>query len=169
MGSKTADRTGRHLRTEQIMAEKRSKFRPNLDIFGVPRLDPGWIYIVKNGDLLKVGKTNDPKRRLREARTWLPDLEVVGIKPFWNISRLERTFHEGCAQFWQAGEWFRVWDQNDYQLLAEGFTAFYDEDRDMNSVNFIYWWNGSGFAELSIERDRQNMSLTRWKRCRASP
>ena len=151
------------------MAEKRSSFRPNLDIFGVPRIDPGWIYIFKNADLLKVGKTNDPSRRIREARTWLPDMQIVGVKPFWNVSHLERTLHEGCASFWHAGEWFRVDDPNDYELLIEGFSEFYDEDRDMNSVDFIYWWNSSGFAEFSIERCRQNMSLKKWKHCRAYP
>jgi hypothetical protein len=32
-------------------------------------VDPGWLYVLKNGDLFKVGKTTDPERRVREART----------------------------------------------------------------------------------------------------
>jgi len=31
-------------------------------------VDPGWLYILRNADLFKAGKTTDPKRRLREAR-----------------------------------------------------------------------------------------------------
>src|SRR3954452_25052208 len=103
------------------MAEKRNQYRYDLDIFGVPRRDPGWIYIFKNDGLLKVGKTTDPQRRIREARTWLPNMEVLGIKPFWNVGKIEQTLHTGCAPFWHAGEWFKVDDANDYELLSDGF------------------------------------------------
>jgi T5orf172 domain len=151
------------------MAEKRNQYRYNLDIFGVARRDPGWIYIFKNEGLLKVGKTTDYKRRIREARTWLPDVEILGVKPFWNVSAIERTLHEGCASFWHAGEWFKIGDTNDYELLIEGFQEFYDEDRDSNSVDFIYWWNSSGFAEFSMERSGRNISLKKWKQCKAYP
>jgi len=151
------------------MAEKRNANRYNLDAFGVARVDPGWAYIVKNEGLLKIGKTKDPKRRMREAQTWLPAIQILGIKPFWNFSEIERTLHEGCAQFWHAGEWFNVEEANDYELLVSGFQEFYDEDRDSNSVDFIYWWNSSGFAEFSIERRSQNVSLKKWKQCKAYP
>jgi hypothetical protein len=151
------------------MAEKRSEFRPNLNNFGVSRDDPGWIYIFKNGDLLKIGKTNDPARRVREAKTWLPEIEIIAVRPFWNVSSIERTIHEGCAPFWHAGEWFRFESQEDYEFFIEGFSEFYEDDRDMNSVDFIYWWNSSGFAEFSIERRSQNISLKRWKKARGYP
>jgi hypothetical protein len=146
------------------MAEKISKFRPNLDAFGVNRLDPGWLYIVKNGPLFKIGKTTNPSRRLlKEARTWLPNLDVVGVKPFWNISQLERQLHSGIANFWYSGEWHQFPDDT-YDWLFENFRGFYDEDRDMNSVDFIYWINGSGMAELIIEQNRRRISLKRWQR-----
>jgi hypothetical protein len=146
------------------VAEKRSKFRPDLDIFGVRRLDPGWLYIVENGGLFKIGKTTNPSRRLlREARTWLPDMELVGVKPFWNIRELERQLHSGLANFWYAGEWHKFSDDT-YDWLFEDFCEFYDEDRDMNSVDFIYWINGSGMAELIIEQNNREISLRRWQR-----
>ncbi|MCD0421927.1 GIY-YIG nuclease family protein [Rubrivivax sp. JA1024] len=151
------------------MAERRNNYRYDLDVFGVERNDPGWIYIFENGDLLKVGKTTAPKRRIREARTWIPTIKIVGIKPFWNVSSIERTIHEGCAPYWHGGEWFEFETRNDYQLLIDGFQEFYEEDPDSNSVDFIYWWNSSGFAEFSIERRAQRMSLRRWKQCRAYP
>ena len=28
----------------------------------------------------------------------------------------------------------------------------YEQDRDMNSVDFIYWYNGSGMVEFQMER-----------------
>lgn len=56
-----------------------------------PQVDAGWLYILRNNDLLKIGKTKNPKRRLREACTWLPDGELVGVEPFWCIHEFERT------------------------------------------------------------------------------
>ncbi len=145
-------------------SEKRSKFRPNLDIFGVARLDPGWLYIVKNGPLFKIGKSINPTRRLlRDARTWLPDLELIGVKPFWKISALERQLHSGLANYWYAGEWYQFPDDT-YGWLFEDFRGFYDEDRDMNSVDFIHWINGSGMCELIMEQNNRRISLRQWQR-----
>jgi hypothetical protein len=145
------------------MAEKRSAFRPNLDIFGVPQLDPGWLYIVKDGARFKVGKTTNPKRRLLAARTWLPHIEIVGVKPFWNISELERQLLSGLAQFWTSGEWHEFPDDS-YDFLFDDFREFYDEDRDMNSVDFIYWINSSGMGELLMEHGNRKISLRKWQR-----
>jgi len=146
-----------------------STFRPNLNIFGVATEDPGWIYVVKNGDLFKVGKSKNPNRRIfSEARTWLPDLDVIGTKPFWNISVTERLIHEGLSLFWYDREWFRFGDDEFGNEFIDAFCGFYDEDRDMNSVDFIYWFNGSGMAELAIERRRQNLSLPKWFRQESS-
>jgi hypothetical protein len=144
-----------------MSSEKRSKFRPNLDIFGVPRLDPGWLYIVKDGQRFKVGKTKNPKRRLLAARTWLPDLEVVGIKPFWNVGALERGLFAGLAQFWKSGEWHQFPDDT-YDFVFEDFANFYEEDRDMNSVDFIYWMHE--FGEILMEFSNRNISLRKWQR-----
>jgi hypothetical protein len=151
------------------MAEMRNKYRYNIDAFGIARLDPGWIYFFKNDDLLKIGKTTAPKRRIREARTWIPKVTILGVKPFWNVSEIEQTLHEGCAPFWHGGEWFHIDNENDFHLLVDGFEEFYDDDRDSNSVDFIYWWNSSGLAEFSIERRRRHMTLSKWKRCKAYP
>src|SRR5215510_12740181 len=103
------------------MAEKFSSFRPDLDIFGVQRSDPGWLYVVKNGSLFKVGKTTNPDRRLfKDAKTWLPDMQIVGVKPFWGIRYLERTLHSGLANHWYSGEWHRFPDDN-YDWFFEDF------------------------------------------------
>ena len=42
----------------------------------------------------------------------------------------------GLAQFWISGEWHRFPDDT-HDLVFENFGAFYDEDRDMNSVDFL--------------------------------
>jgi hypothetical protein len=143
---------------------EQNEFRYNLAIFGVQRHDPGWLYVIRNGDLLKVGKKKNPKRRLhRDAKTWLPDMELIGVKPFWNFGRLERELQCGLANFWYAGEWHKFPDANHSEFLIEGFKEFYDDDIDKNSVDFIYWINGSGMSELLHEQYDRKISLRRWQ------
>ena len=103
------------------------------------------------------------RRRLSAAKTWLPDVEIIGVKPFWNISELEGQLLSGLAQFWVSGEWYEFPDDT-YDHLLEDFQGFYDEDRDMNSVDFIYWINSSGMSELISEHHRRNISLRKWQR-----
>jgi hypothetical protein len=99
---------------------------------------------------------------MRAARTWVPDMKLVGCKPFWNVSNVERDLHAGFAIGWYAGEWFEFDNINDRDLLLEGFLEFSDEDRDTNSVDFIYWFNSNGMAEFVIEWHRQNLALSKF-------
>jgi len=69
----------------------------------------------------------------------------------------------GIANFWYAGEWHKFPDDT-WDWFFEDFRGFYDEDRDMNSVDFIYWINGSGMAELIMEQGSRRISLRRWQR-----
>jgi hypothetical protein len=142
--------------------EKMSSFRPNLRIFGVTRKDPGWIYLIKSNGLYKIGKTSNPTRREREARTWLPDLEMIGIKPFWDVSEKERLIHLGLTYFWHEREWFKFGDDEFEEVFVETFQEFYEEDRDMNSVDFIYWFNSSGMSGFVTEQNRQKLSLKKF-------
>jgi Meiotically up-regulated gene 113 len=146
------------------LSEDESQFKLNLDIFGVVRAEPGWIYLMRHGDLFKIGKTTRPSKRVREARTWLPHIEIITMKPFWNVSAIERTLHEGLANYWHEGEWFYLPDADIQEFLIEGFKEFYEKDRDTNSVDFIYWYNSSGMEELQIERDYRELSLKAFQR-----
>jgi len=146
------------------MADDWSEFRPNLNIFGVTKADPGWLYLMRSGELFKIGKTKNPKRRVRDALTWSPDIEVIAMKPFWNISMLERMIHEGLSDSWHKGEWFKFIDDDMRDFVVDGICGFYEQDRDMNSVDFIYWYNGSGMVEFQMERDSRRVSLRRFQR-----
>jgi hypothetical protein len=126
--------------------------------------DPGYIYMVQSGNRFKIGKSKSKTCRLAAAKTWLPDLKVVGVKPFWEISWIERCLHEGFATCWYAGEWFEPFDDGYRDTLIEGFVAFSDDNRDMNSRDFVYWFNGEGMAEFVMERSRQCLSLRAFQR-----
>jgi hypothetical protein len=147
------------------------EWRPDLNYYGVPRLDPGWIYVVKTGNLVKIGKTTDPKRRLlREARTWSPEeLEIVGVKPFWNISRIEYSLHSALAEFWHRGEWHKFNDEYWLKFFLDKFRAFSDHNQNANSVEFIYWMNRDNYVEAIRMRMEHKMSLRKWQECRGDP
>jgi hypothetical protein len=150
------------------------KFRPDPDWYGVPQGDPGWIYAVRTGgNLIKIGKTTDPARRLlREARTWSPDeLEVIGVKPFWNIRGIEYSLHCALAEFWHRGEWHRFDEPYWMEFFVNGFRRFKDDedDRHANSVNFVYWFNGDNYAEALRTKREYKMSLRAWRECHGFP
>jgi len=126
--------------------------------------DPGWLYIIRNDTLFKVGKTTNPKRRMKDARTWLPLGEIISIKPFWWISRFERTLLCGLANHWLDGEWHQFPDETWYDFLIEGFQMFSDHDRSKHSVDFGYWIGSSGMGEVIDEQNRRKVSLRKWQR-----
>jgi hypothetical protein len=126
--------------------------------------NPGWLYILKSGELFKIGKTTNPMRRLRQAQTWLPDGEVIGMKPFWYIHEFERTLLCGIANFWYQGEWHKFPDVTLSTFLIEGFRMFDDHDRNKNTVDFSYWIGGSGMGELIAEQNHRRISLRQWQR-----
>jgi hypothetical protein len=129
-----------------------------------PTVDAGWLYILKNDGLLKIGKTKNPKRRLREACTWLPDGELVGIKPFWCVHEFERTLLCGIANHWYEGEWHHFPDDSWTGFLVGGFRIFSDHDRNKNTVDFGYWIGGSGMGEVIAEQNHRRISLRRFQR-----
>lgn len=147
------------------MPEDRSDFRPDLKIFGIPKIDLGWVYLIKNGELLKIGKTKNPEKRLKgDARTWLPDMEIIAVKPFWGISFVERSLHTALADYWYDREWYKIEDAEAYEFFIEGFSEFYEKDPDMNSVDFMYWMNGSGMSEFCIAINQQKLTLLKFHR-----
>jgi hypothetical protein len=133
-----------------------------IPVFGVPRRDPGSIYIVEDSNRFKIGKTKNASARFKAAKTWLPNMKLHGCKPFWNVSEIERCLHVGFSIGWFAGEWFSFGDDNDRDLLLEGFLEFSDHDRDANSVDFIYWFNSNGMAEFVIEQNEQRLTLPKF-------
>lgn len=136
-----------------------------LPVWNIHRVDPGYIYVFESGGRYKIGKTKCTKDRLRAAKTWLPDMNLIGFKPFWGMSHHERLLHIGFANFWYSGEWFDFRENNDVlNVLLEGFVSFKDDSPDANSVDFIYWYNGDGMAELQVAMYEERMTLAKFRR-----
>ena len=77
-------------------------------VWQIPRVDPGFLYVVEAGKRLKIGKSKNHRARIRAAKTWLPDMKFIGAKPFWIVNQFEKYLHEGLAQWWYDGEWFSL-------------------------------------------------------------
>lgn len=136
-----------------------------MPVWQITRVDPGYIYIIEHHGQYKIGKTTSTKERLKAAKTWLPDMNLIGFKPFWGMSHHERLLHTGFAFYWYAGEWYKFdGDDETRDLLLENFTAFSDDNPDANSVNFIYWYNGDGMVELQMAMNDQRLSLRKFQR-----
>lgn len=143
----------------------------NMAYWGIPQVDPGWVYAVKTGIFVKVGKTTNPNRRLfKDANTWSPEpFEIVGVKPFWNIRRIEYSLHCALAEHWHRAEWFKFDDKYWLDFFIDAFREFGDEDRDLNSVNFSYWMNGTNYAESIIYQVKNKASRRQWQQCGGDP
>jgi hypothetical protein len=117
--------------------------------------------------------TTDPHRRLlREANTWCPHgLEQKLVKPFWNIRRAEYSLHSALAEHWHRGEWHRFDDPYWLTFFMDAFDEFKDDEdeRDLNSVNFIYWMNGTNYSEAVRMQGEHRMTLAQWRECRGDP
>jgi hypothetical protein len=136
-----------------------------MPVWNVHRVDPGYIYVFESNGRYKIGKTKRTKERLKAAKTWLPDMILIGFKPFWGMSHHERLLHTGFANYWYAGEWFNFEGDDDARdLLLEGFVAFSDDNPDSNSVNFIYWYNGGGMIEFQMAIHDQKLTLPKFQK-----
>jgi len=137
---------------------------PYLGRFGVVANDPGFIYVIRSQSRLKIGRSMGKRDRLRQAKTWLPDGEVLGIKPFWNHRAAENCLQLGLSMFWYKGEWFDFAGDEFEASFIEDFIAFDDLDINKNSIDFIYFMNSSGMSEYTMEFSRRELSKASFQR-----
>ncbi|MEK7994998.1 MAG: hypothetical protein AAB403_14425, partial [Planctomycetota bacterium] len=118
-----------------------------------------YLYVIRAGSRLKIGKSKNRTSRIQAAKTWLPDMELIGVKPFWLIHEFERSLHEGLAQWWYEGEWFHLGRDPYLDNFLFNFRAFSDREsaRDANTINFTHWMND--FGESAMERASRRQSL----------
>lgn len=89
---------------------------------------------------------------------------LLGMKPFWQHRSSEFYLHLGFANTWLAMEWFEAPDEGYRESMIEEFRAFSDTEIDKNSIDFIYWINGSGMSELIHAFNEQGISKSAFLR-----
>ena len=68
------------------------------------------IYFVKSGDFIKIGKADDPNKRLAQFQTGNPEpLEMLAIIDGSHAK--ERAIHAHFSSYRVGGEWFRDCDE----------------------------------------------------------
>jgi hypothetical protein len=50
----------------------------NIPVWQITRVDPGFIYVIESNGRYKIGKTKNTQDRLKAAKTWLPDMTLIG-------------------------------------------------------------------------------------------
>jgi len=71
------------------------------------------VYIATTGDAIKIGKSVDPKTRVKDLSvgnpkeiTLLHEIAVDGVD--YTASEFEKTLHNACDEWSQNGEWFDI-------------------------------------------------------------
>lgn len=92
-------------------AELRCRFD---DPAGLPTLTPpaGYVYVIQDleySKLYKIGRSNNPARRLKEIRAILPgQSEIIAILKTEDAATLEWQLHQRYADYRKNGEWFAL-------------------------------------------------------------
>lgn len=66
----------------------------------------GYIYFIFNDGLIKIGRTNNYKRRLREFKTTMPYMRILQILYYEDMIKAEKYFHDRYKSVRVKGEWF---------------------------------------------------------------
>lgn len=129
--------------------------------FGSPS-DPGYIYVLRDRGRYKIGKSKQPRSRIRSARTWIPDVQTIGVKPFWFHGELEKYLQVGLAQFSLQREWYDFEGDEFEDWFVEEWTSFHDGQPDKNTRDFTYFMNGTGMAEFTLAWSSQEISKSKF-------
>lgn len=71
----------------------------------------GYIYAIRSGDFVKIGKTHSPRARVEAIRLHNPHpLLLVAFRSVANryLGTFERMMHVALQDFRHSGEWFKV-------------------------------------------------------------
>jgi len=75
----------------------------------------GYLYILQNKqfDLIKIGVSANPKRRIRDIKANLPfDTDCVFLNYYKDVYYLEELIHQRFKNNQIKGEWFQVYNED---------------------------------------------------------
>lgn len=81
----------------------------------------GYIYVlcINEFSLFKVGVSQNPKRRIKDIRAYLPfDLEIIYLSKYDNVYEIEDIFKEALEIFKHKGEWFKIDRHSMMELIS---------------------------------------------------
>jgi hypothetical protein len=69
---------------------------------------PGQIYLIRNGDVYKIGRSKDVQKRLKQFRTVIPGAELIHQFPADNVIVVEDLLHQFHENTRVEREWFAL-------------------------------------------------------------
>jgi hypothetical protein len=97
-----AEEAGARSRLEVSSAANRETIRLEAIEASRSRADRGVVYFIRIGDLVKIGKTLDLKKRLTSFS--YPGIELLATEP--GYTEREGALHRRFKEYRRAGEWF---------------------------------------------------------------
>ena len=88
----------------------------------------GYIYLIESGGFVKIGRTNNPKNRIKNYVTENPNPQkILLVFPVSNPEVVEREVHKGFTEDRHRGEWFVPpnGDVEDMTLLVRDYLQTY--------------------------------------------
>jgi len=81
------------------------------------KFESGFVYFLKLGRLVKIGKSNGIHSRIASIKASLPfETEIIAVLKCKNKTIVEQIFHEYFQDKRKKGEWFRL-DKEDIELI----------------------------------------------------
>jgi hypothetical protein len=96
-------------------------------------MGPTHVYIMKSGIAVKVGVTQSPPRRVNEARTFNPGVELICAIEHSTPKKIEKLFHHKFKDRSCGGEWFKMSATVAKKELDLIIANYYPQRKDLRS------------------------------------
>ncbi|MFC2254752.1 hypothetical protein ACETRX_34420 [Labrys portucalensis] len=97
-----------------------------MPVWLIRRVDSGYIYIVEHHGQYKIGKTTRTKQRMLAAQIRLPNMHLIGFKPFWGMSHHERRLHTGFVRSWYLASGIDLTAMTTLAIILEPDSKLYE-------------------------------------------
>ena len=79
----------------------------------------GYIYLIKNKNLFKIGSTSSPKARLSHYMVSNPEIQLVYLLKCESYEKREIELHKRFAHLNTVGEWFKLSHDDVLNIIIE--------------------------------------------------
>lgn len=93
--------------------QPRQRQKPSIKVSATPKSTKGFVYIIRGDVYYKIGRTNDPYKRLTPMLAHAPfPLETLILIPTPDMAQTERELHQRFESRHQRGEWFSLFEDD---------------------------------------------------------
>lgn len=101
----------------------------------------GYVYIVESMGLHKIGKSNDPRRRIIELnQTNCSEINKVGCFKVKNATTTEKMIHKKYKQYKHHGEWFKLTISQVEEIIIFCKSRKFDISENKTAEPYEYEW-----------------------------